>query len=904
MIQSREDLVNKFTPVEYTKRTNEMLDLGKDIIFMPGDLSDEHHYGNYRIMIAAALPNGYKALVRITGIIPYVDVWVETEQTAEFLKTLETMFNAADIPFISIKTMKGKTYKKFTIGEQTFCRIEFKSTFNRYKAIEQLKSQGYSTASDATGSYYLIVAKLFDLKISSWLRGSKAVVRQHRAEFANSPQFSFEIDIHINDLHNYIPPADDKMYASDRTLVLAWDIETYRMDGSREMPLVNCDKSDVFMVCFSAHWKDSKEQLYGICLVDQETEPDPRWTTIVCGNTETMLKQFNMVLARLNPDFLTGFNDFRYDWPFIYGKYQKHGLLNLYEPWIGTTNNSKKEVNITRKSTIKLGAGNHDDAQYVSLFGIVPIDVRICYVKLFPKNETTNRNSLKYFLEISGLDSKADLPYQVMHRYHAEARILSTPQTAANMREIANYCMIDALRCQELLLKRMVISETRDLCYLANDCIMNGFMKAGGSKVNNLLGCRFAKYGYLTSEIKPPAAPVGAKKEKYLGAYVFPPERGLSPNPAVVTMIESGSIGLDEICSLMAGSRPIVGLDFASLYPSIICTYNLSPEKMIDDPEEARRLEAEGMQLHKINFMYAGKEIVAWSVKHNNNPDMYGVYPRILEELKAHRGEIKKILAKQAAIKEAYELWVGAAKSQGKSLEEMSELMRKDTPAEIMHIIDWLSDDPHGKYETASFEWIKTNAKQSAVKVYMNTFYGEAGNANSCYFKLALAGGVTLFGRRTIKMVAEYVKARGFRIKYGDTDSLYLEAPSCEFAECDAKFLAQVTAAENRRPLLELRQEWYTQMVEITKVKLNELRAEVNKFLISDNGSKFLSMNFEEVMYPVVFCGKKKYYGIPHYEVPNFFPKDLLFAALILFAKISPIFPERQDTRLCGAVCG
>ncbi|PKK43650.1 DNA/RNA polymerase, partial [Rhizophagus irregularis] len=66
------------------------------------------------------------------------------------------------------------------------------------------------------------------------------------------------------------------------------------------------------------------------------------------------------------------------------------------------------------------------------------------------------------------------------------------------------------------------------------------------------------------------------------------------------------------------------------------------------------------------------------------------------------------------------------------------------------------------------------DAKQLALKVYMNTFYGEAGNSGSPFFLRELAGGVTSAGQKNIKLIADFVKNKGFGIKYGDTDSLYL----------------------------------------------------------------------------------------------------------------------------------
>src|SRR5947207_1119030 len=59
-------------------------------------------------------------------------------------------------------------------------------------------------------------------------------------------------------------------------------------------------------------------------------------------------------------------------------------------------------------------------------------------------------------------------------------------------------------------------------------------------------------------------------------------------------------------------------------------------------------------------------------------------------------------------------------------------------------------------------------------------------------------------------------------------------------------------------------------MVNISMGVIERLRDEVNDFLRNDNGSSYLKMAYEEVLFPVVFTGKKKYYGIPHTNKPNF----------------------------------
>ncbi|CAI2186183.1 20207_t:CDS:2 [Funneliformis geosporum] len=50
--------------------------------------------------------------------------------------------------------------------------------------------------------------------------------------------------------------------------------------------------------------------------------------------------------------------------------------------------------------------------------------------------------------------------------------------------------------------------------------------------------------------------------------------------------------------------RPVTGLDFASLYSSLIMAYNLSPKKIIFDPKDADIAQNNENNLHKIEFSF------------------------------------------------------------------------------------------------------------------------------------------------------------------------------------------------------------------------------------------------------------------------------------------------------------
>jgi len=170
------------------------------------------------------------------------------------------------------------------------------------------------------------------------------------------------------------------------------------------------------------------------------------------------------------------------------------------------------------------------------------------------------------------------------------------------------------------------------------------------------------------------------------------------------------------------------------------------------------------------------------------------------------------------------------------------------------------------EYKTLCFEHDCLDSKQKAVKLFMNTFYGEAGNPLSSIFLCALAGGTTSVGKYNIKLVAEYVEKKGFGIKYGDTDSLYLTCPDKYFEKCDEAFFRGELSKEA----------YWTEMVEITMDVIKKLRDQINAYLRIKNGTSYLKMAYEEVLFPVCFAGKKKYFGIGHEDKVNFRP-DVLF---------------------------
>ena len=127
----------------------------------------------------------------------------------------------------------------------------------------------------------------------------------------------------------------------------------------------------------------------------------------------------------------------------------------------------------------------------------------------------------------------------------------------------------------------------------------------------------------------------------------------------------------------------------------------------------------------------------------------------------------------------------------------------------------------------------------------MNTFYGEAGNKLSPFFDLIVAGGTTSLGQKYIKMVHKMVGDMDCEIVYGDTDSIYMRP----------RFSHYTQTAANTYSLIE--------QATIIATKIRDI---VNGVVGSLTNGR-LKMEFEEILLPSLFMGKKKYCGVIHKEL-------------------------------------
>jgi len=851
------------------KHVDKVIEKKDPLYFMPTSVSESLPFHDYVLYMHGSLLSGDKATVAVKNIPIFFDIRTPDGMAAHTFQTkLRLILKKIECIPTSIEKHEALGPRGFQRWG-TYFRVFYKNLTKRKKAITYFcenkydhdgVDKYYETAYDDRSCYYRKSCREAKFSMADWNKISYYSIDGSKS--TSGADYVINCDVKDIEWFNVDKTADENvMFAKDKSMVMTWDIEThsYREDGS--VPKPDDELDEIFMIGITFHWRGELKPLLKIGLCTKEMDARD-YRAIHCKTEKELIRTFFQLIGNMMPDYIAEFNGGQYDWPWIIYRATQYNLLfeatkNMCIMKKNMPNaETVKKWNI-KKMQVKLEADKKTDCTNIRFPGYECIDVRIKFRQNM-QFKTAEESSLKFFLDACKLDSKLDMPYDELHRRFNRSDLdekslvkyvksknkdaskseLKTKikefktKCKSEMAEVMDYCIVDALRCQELLLAKNVISDMREVGVRSFTSMYDCIYLADGMKVKNLI-----LHEAIAKKIQFTTITRGVPKFKYPGAFVVDPETGLE------------------------NTRPVTGLDFSSLYPSLIRAYNISPEYAVFTKEEADRLKKKGHVLHKVEFPGPnGTTIEGWTVRHDNKSEKTGIYPYILGYLFDQRADMKKIM-----------------KPFGHNLENLGvELNDKSkTPEELEEIKE--------KIESNKLKYDYIDAKQKALKVFMNTFYGMMGDVTSPLFMLLLAGAVTSAGQANIKMVAKYVEKRGYKIKYGDTDSLYIIPPDSVFKEVDKLY--------KKNKLVKL--EYWTKMVELTMEDLEKFKNEVNDMLKADNGTVYLTMAYEEVLFPFISLTKKMYYGIPHEGVVNFFPKKLFVRGIATKKRGFPDFIKK-----------
>jgi DNA polymerase elongation subunit (family B) len=639
-------------------------------------------YNGYKLLLFGNMPCGRKACVNITGIDIFADVQVpDSENPASFTSRLKTMFgNLQDVDVTRFEVVELFPLMGFNPHKKKYVRIHVTSLKARETIIKDLFDKKFLTANDAIGpnAYYRTVARSNGIATGSWNRFVDYTVlmrppvqasaaystlkdKDNTRYYYTGCDFVFEVDIKnfkkitkeqrkkIDTSPNY---AFRNAITKDNTLIMNWDIETYKPIDNGMVPMAReyDDNSErdyrIYMINSVYCWASSPSQIFDVSCVMYDCIPtdhkDAVGITIVCETEEQMIEAHTKVTSRMRPDITAAFNSSDFDWPILFDAARDYpGLERQIVMSLSCYYNTSFDIvtnSIKRGTTVKIDAQTTIVAAFImNAAGMLDIDSKPFFMRKFPSSTAKLSQALNVYLKLSKLEVKEDLPYALQFKYcrfgdlikdedlegaksvldylireyhhYVKAPIegldlsqeltLETAQELLRrfMAQIAYYCKIDSYRVHQLLYKNTIINDAREMADLAAVTLYDALWMANGMKVKNVFGKYCNKFSSAFREYMGKTA--DSDKAKYEGGYVAAPVLGLNRE------------------------APTVGLDFSSLYPSEMRSCNLSPDKIITDEDEKNRYAQLGYQFKEVGpFTYTKygvthTDVRGWAVKHN-----------------------------------------------------------------------------------------------------------------------------------------------------------------------------------------------------------------------------------------------------------------------------------------------
>ena len=262
---------------------------------------------------------------------------------------------------------------------------------------------------------------------------------------------------------------------------------------------------------------------------------------------------------------------------------------------------------------MKVTAGNTRKGICIDVPGIICIDTRT----LLMKDQVLERRSLNEYLKANNLPLKLEVSFDDMNRafkalvdrdeedpiedqddtltIRESMELSGLPVHQRNTAEqtlnrIYEYCVYDSDACRLLWAKRNLVYQQIEVCRLSFTPLRAGFLNANGIKVRNMVAAFAHDRGFsvpmatTSCDVRLRDKSLLDEYEKYPGAYVPEPHKGVS-------------------------LTPVIALDFASLYPSIIMAHNLSPECVVEDQDIASVQKGPADSLYDTVILNSGKAV-------------------------------------------------------------------------------------------------------------------------------------------------------------------------------------------------------------------------------------------------------------------------------------------------------
>ena len=580
---------------------------------------------------------------------------------------------------------------------------------------------------------------------SSWLKINKG------AYIINNPKKTrCQLDISVD--CNQVVKEDIKM--TPKIVVASFDIECTSCDGA--FPKFSRPEDRIIQIGTTVYiYGENTCALQYICTLKKSDPIDD--VMLECYETERdLLIGWAKFIERLDPDIMTGYNIWGFDWEYIYERIKMENCTAQVFRYLNRLKNKdeiKQELTVQDLSSSALG---QNILKYINIEGIIQIDL----LKVVQRDHKLDSYKLDNVSKVFMGNQKVDLsPKQLFDNYKQG--------TSDKIKEIAVYCIKDCILVNELINKLQVITNNMGM---SNVCIVPFsylFTRGQGIKIFSLVAKFCNDENFIIKDLNMDEI----DKSSYEGAIVFVPEPGVYFEPVVV-------------------------MDYNSLYPSSMIAENISHDSLLgfkeyrikdkksksdkDEYEEITdtiRHEYENIEgYHYIDIEYdvyqgldTDKIKVGYKVCRYAEPDNgdKSVLPRILRKLLKARKDTRKVMKYKTVILKDGETYSGL-------LEEKDDIYEVNN-LELGVKTFKKEDVEKTKITNNDFQIAVLDGLQLAYKVTCNSLYGQVGATTSPICCKELAACTTATGRKMVIAARDLTlsKFEGSKLTYGDSVASY-----------------------------------------------------------------------------------------------------------------------------------
>lgn len=711
----------------------------ENIIFQNIDIRSYDEGNQLIIIMMGRTQDGKSVTCRVKNYKPYFYVRLPIDATERELKaTQKGMQWMKSKGLDNIEYFKGKDLYEGFNDEKKFSFLKVicsnKSSMYQIKNIirgmvrkpDKSRYPGYFNRNSDLFQFYNTkispeIKLIHDInaKISGWFK-----IRKNR--YIKSYNFGSDINIETG-LKSLIPLNNKTDIAPFVTL--SYDLETYSHDDSFPRPTIK--ENVITQIGCTFHRYGNKEVYKKIVLCLKETDKCPGIDIRWFQTEKELLEEFLKVIKEYDPDFITGYNIYDFDYPYLRTRFNIYGFdeydhadasrynimpskykqvkfnssnqgdkfMNFYDYWgrnnidllikireiekfpqysldyVLTQYFTGNIIDFNKKYILTNSKENLNIGDYIkigSTFIIFPDKIKIIDVKKENDQYKLFYDTSKFnYLNRTSQELEGKTLKWCLVKDDMPYKDIFKAHRSGNSHDrmlVAKYCAQDCATCNIIMEKTEIITNSISMSNVSSVSIMTLVTRGEGIKAYSLSLRECEKNNYYIKDHEE------FENMSYPGAFVFKPERQF--------LFED----------------PVCVLDFASLYPSSLIELNMSHETLVKKHSGYENIP--NHHYRTIQLYDSDNELTNKKVTYVQKTNMEkGIIPSILHNLLKERKATKN-------------------------------LMKKEKPG--------------------SFKYKILNGHQLALKITANSIYGQTGSRFSNIRCLEIAWSTTSLGRKRL----------------------------------------------------------------------------------------------------------------------------------------------------------